>query len=102
RCVRPRRAGDHVLQKFLVSRRIDDRVTAARCSKRNLSRIDRNILLLLLDKRIQQKREFKLHPFSRTGLLYLLNLSFGQRNGGMQNSPDERGLVMVYMPNKHN
>ena len=78
RCVSPRRAGDHVLQKFLVPRRIDDGVTAARCSKRNLGRIDGDVLLLLLEKRIEQEREFKLHPLSRAGLLYLFDLPLGQ------------------------
>ena len=59
RRIRARRAGDHVLQKFLVPWRIDDDVMAPRCSKRNLRRIDRDVLLLLFEKRIEQKSDIR-------------------------------------------
>ena len=97
RCVRSRRARDHVLQKFLVPRRIDDRVTAACCSKRNLGGVDGDVLLLFLEKRIEQKREFKLHPFGCAGVLYFFDLPFRQRAGVVENAPDERGLAVIHM-----
>ncbi len=90
-----RRAGDHVLQKFLVPRRVDDDVLAPRGSKRNFGRIDRDVLFLLLKKRIEQKGKFKLHSFRRARLFYLFDLAFGQRTGVMQNAADQRGLSMI-------
>ena len=78
-----------------MARRIDDGVTAARCSKGNLGRIDGDVLLLLLKQCIEQEREFKLHPFSRAGLLYLFDLAFGERAGVMQDAPNQRRLAMV-------
>ncbi len=60
--VRARRAGDHVLEEFLVPRRVDDDVLPLRRAKRNLRRVDRDVLRLLFEQRIEQKGIFELHP----------------------------------------
>ena len=102
RCVCPRCAGDHVLQKLLVPRCIDDGVTAAPGTKRNLRRIDRDILFLLLEQRVKQEREFKLHRFGRAGLFYLVDLAFGERAGVVQDPSNQRRLAMVNVTDENN
>ena len=67
---------DHVLQKFLMPRRVDNGVTAPRRSKRNLCGVDGDVLLLLFEQCIEQEGEFKRHPFSSAGFFHLLDFSF--------------------------
>ena len=83
-----RRAGDHVLQEFLVSRRVDDDVFASRRSKRNLGRVDRDVLILLFEQRVEQKSEFKFHSLRRARFLHHLDLAFRERIGVVQNPTD--------------
>jgi hypothetical protein len=94
-CIGARRARDHVFQKFLVARRVDDDVVAARRPKRNLRRVDRDVLFLLLEQSIEQKRELKFHSFRRASLLHHVHLSVGQRIGVVQDATDERGLSVI-------
>src|SRR5205807_4084997 len=83
--------------KFFVPRRIDDGVTASRRSKRNLSSIDGDVLLLFLQKRIEQKREFKLRTLGRAGLLDFFDLAFRKRTSVVQNATYQRGLTVIDM-----
>ncbi len=93
--VGPRRSRDHVFQEFLVPRRVNNGIAAARSSKRNLSRVDSDVLLLLLEQRIEQESEFKFHPLSSAGLFNLVDLAFWKRTGVVQNPANERGLAVV-------
>ena len=96
-CIGARRARDHVLQKFLVTRCVDDDVVAARGPKRNLRCVDRDVLFLLLEQGVEQKREFKFHPFRRARLFDHVDLSVGQRIGVVQDATNERGLAVIYV-----
>src|SRR4029453_14985764 len=81
RSVGTRRSRDHIFQKLFVTRRINDGVATSRRPKRDLSRVDRDVLLLLFEQRIEQESKFELHPFTRAGLLYFIDFSLGKRAG---------------------
>ena len=95
-------ARDHVFQELFVAGRVDDGVLAARRPKRNLRGVDRDVLFLLLEQRVEQKRKFKFHPFRRTRLLHHLDLPFRKRVRVLQNPADQRGLAVVNVTDKNN
>ncbi len=95
RRIRARCARDHVLQELFVTGRVDDEVVASRRSKRDLRRINRNVLLLLLEQGVEHESKLKFHPFRRARLLHHVDLSFRQRIRVVQNAPDERGLAVI-------
>ena len=78
RRVRARRTGDHVLQKLFVTWRVDDDVRAPLRFEPDLGRIDRDVLTLLFEQRVEHKREFELHPLLRARFLHHLDLAFRQ------------------------
>ena len=78
RRIRTGRAGDHVLEKFLVAGRIDDDVTPPLRAELNLRGVDGDVLLLLFQQRIEQKGVFKFHALGVARLLNLLNLPVRQ------------------------
>ena len=84
-----------------MTRRVDDRVLPARGPKRNFGCIDRNVLFLLLEQRIEQKGIFKFYPLSRARLLHHLDLPCRQRVRILQNPADERGFSMIDVPDEH-
>ena len=71
-------AGNHVLEKLFVPGRVDDDVLPPRGAKRNLRRVDRDVLRLLLEQSIEQKGVFEFHSFRGASLLYGCDLPFGQ------------------------
>ena len=85
-----------------MARRVYDRVLPARRPKRDFRCIDRNVLLLLLDQRIEQKGIFKFHPLSRARLLHHVDLPCGQRVRILQNPADERGFSMIDVADENN
>ena len=95
RGIRAGRAGDHVLQELLVARRVDDDVGARGRLELNLRRVDRDVLLLLLEQRIEQEGVLELHPLLADSRLDLLDLAVGQRLGVVENATDERGLAVI-------
>ena len=97
RGIRAGRAGDHVLKKFLVPRRVDDDVVPRRGAKLNLRRVDRDVLLLLLQQRVEQEGVFEVHALRRASLLDLLDLAVRQRVRVEQQPPDQRRLAMIDM-----
>ena len=99
--VRPRCAGDHVLQELLVPRRVDDDVFAPLGFEPDLGRVDRNVLFLLFEQRIEHERELKFHSLRRARLLHHLDLAFRKTVRVMQDSSDESGLPMIHMAHKH-
>ena len=90
-----RRAGDHVLQELLVPRRVDDDVGTAGRLELDLRGVDRDVLLLLLEQRIEQEGVFKLHPLLAARRLDLLDLAVGQRLRVVEDAADERGLAVI-------
>jgi len=78
-----------------MARRVDDDVVAARGPKRNLRRVDRDVLFLLLEQGVEQKREFEFHSFRRASLFDHVHLPIGQRIGVMQDATDEGGLSVI-------
>ena len=73
------RAGDHVLEKFFVSRRIDDDVLPALPDEERPCRIDRDPLLLLFEKGIEEERILEFLALLPANGLYLFQLAVGQR-----------------------
>ena len=67
------------LRNSLWPGRIDDHVRALRRLELDLRGIDRDVLLLLLEQRIEQEGILELHPLLATGRLDLLDLAVGQR-----------------------
>jgi hypothetical protein len=102
RGVRTRRSGDHIFQKLFMTWCVNDGVATSRRPKRDLSRVDRNVLLLLFEQRIEQERKFKFHPLSRAGLLYFIDFPFWKRASVVQNPANERGLAMINMAHENN
>ena len=74
------RPGDHVLQEFLMAGRIDDDVVAPGAPKLNLRRIDRDVLLLLLGERIEDKGVFERLALRRARLPQALDFPVRQAN----------------------
>ena len=81
---------------------INDRVTASQRSKGNLCRVDRDVLFLLFEQRIEQKSKLKFHPFRRARLLHHLDFSLRQGVRVLQNPADQRGLAMINMTDENN
>ena len=82
--------------------RVDDHVLPLRRSKRNLRRIDRDVLFLLLEQGIEEKSILKLHPLRRAGVLDAFDFSFRQRIRVVQNPTDQSRLPVINMANENN
>jgi len=100
RGVRARRARDHVFQELLVARRIDDHVGPFLRPELNLCRVDRDVLLLLLEQRIEKKRVLEFHPFLTTCRLDLFDFSLRQGTRVVKYSPDQGRFAVVDMSDK--
>src|SRR5580765_5728991 len=94
----PGRPGDHVLEKLLVPRRVDDDVVPALPTEKRPRRIDRDPLFLLFEKGIEQKRIFELLALLPTDSLDLFKLAVRQRSRIGIEAPKQGGLPMVHMP----
>ncbi len=97
RGIRAGGAGDHVLEEFLVSRRIDDDVGADGGLELNLRGVDGNVLLLLLEQSVQQEGEFEFHPLFPACLPDLFDLAIGQRVGVVENATDQGRFSVVHV-----
>ncbi len=97
RRIRAGRAGDHVFQELLVPRRVDDDVGSAGRLELDLRGVDRDVLLLLLEQRIEQEGVFKLHPLLAARRLDLLDLAVRQRLRVVENAADKRGFAVIDM-----
>jgi len=95
RCIRTRRARNHVLQELLVTGRVDDDIRPLRRLELNLRRIDGDVLFLFLEQCIEQKRVLKFHPLLLTCRLNLLDLPFRQRVCVVEDPANERGLAVI-------
>ncbi len=73
--------GDHVFEKLLVSRRIDDHVLSLPCVEPDLRRVDGDVLVPLRLQGIHQIGPLERHAAALGGLLELLQFAFGERAG---------------------
>ena len=80
-----------------MPRRIDDDVIALSRVKRNLRRVDGDILSLLFRKSIEQKSKLKLPAFCLAQFFETLKFSIRQRACVMQQPANERRLAMIHM-----
>ena len=101
RAIRAGRAADHILEKFLVTRRVDNDVGPLLRLELDLRGVDGDVLRLLLQKSIQKERILELHPFLATSRLDLLDFPLGQRMGVVKDAPDQGGLAVIDVPDKH-
>src|SRR2546423_1110926 len=95
------RAGDHVLEKFLVARCIDDHVFSRGRAKLNLRRIDRDILLLFLRQGIEDKSVFELLALRLTARAERFDLPFRKAIGFFQQPPDQGRFAVIDMTNEN-
>ena len=96
------RPGDHVLQEFLMTRRVDDDVVTPGAPKLNLRRIDRDVLLLLLRERIEHKGVFERLALRRARLAEALSiLPSGSESVSSQNPADQRRLAVIDMTDEN-
>ena len=91
------RTRNHVLQEFLVSRRIDNQIRARLGAEPNLRRINGNALVPFGLKRIHDKRPFERHAALVANRLQILDLALGQRPSFTQDAPNQGGLTVVHM-----
>src|SRR6185295_5512051 len=91
--------GDHVLEKLLVSRRIDDDVVSALPAKERPCRIDGNSLLLLFKEGIKEERVLEFLALLPADRLDLFEFAIRQRSRIGIETPQQGGLPMVHMPN---
>ena len=75
----PSRPGDHVLEKLLVPRRIDDDIVPALPAEERPCRIDGDSLLLFLKKRIEQECVLEFLPLLPADRLDLFEFAVRQR-----------------------
>ena len=92
----PRRAGDHVLQKFLVPGRVDDDVLTARPLEEGAGGIDGHALLLLFQERVEQEGVFKLLALLLADGLDFFDLAFRQGARVRIEAPQQRRLAVVH------
>ena len=91
------RAGDHVLEKFLVARRVDDDVLPLLRLKPDLRGVDRDVLVALGLQRVHEVGPLKGHAAPLGNLLQLLELAFRQRAGVVKQAADKGGFAVVHV-----
>ena len=94
----PGRPGDHVLEKLLMPRRIDDDVVPALPAEERPRRIDGDSLLLLFKKGIEQERILEFFALLPADGLDLFKLAIRQRSRVGIETPQQGGLPVVHMP----
>src|SRR5262245_828751 len=98
----PGRTGDHVLEKLLVTRCIDDDIVSPLPGEECPRCIDGNALLLLFKKGIKQEGVLELLPLLPAYGLNLFKLAIRQRSRVCIETPQQRRLPVVHMPHDHN
>ena len=92
---------NHVLQKFLVPRRIDNDVIPVSAPKLNLRGIDRDVLFLFLGERVEDKGVLERLSFPFARLANVLDFSGSKRPGVGQNPADQGRFPVINMTNKN-
>src|SRR5690349_6207749 len=92
------RTGDHILEKLLMSRRIDDDVVSTLPTEKRPGRIDSNSLLLLFKEGIKEERVLEFLPLLPADRLDLFEFAIRQRSRVGIETPQQGGLPMVHMP----
>ena len=90
-------AGDHVLQKLFMSGSIDNDVLPPVPDEKRPGRVDRNALLLLLQKCVKQERVLELLALLAADRLDLFQLAFRQGARIGIESSHQCGLPMIDM-----
>src|SRR6267143_4714773 len=94
----PSRPGDHVLEKLLVPRRIDDDVVPTLPTEERPRRIDGDSLLLFFKKGIEQERILEFFPLLPADGLDLFKFAIRQRSRVGIETPQQGGLPVVHVP----
>ena len=89
------RAGDHVLEKLLVARRIDDDVVALGGAEPDLRGVDGDALIALGLQRVHQEGPFERHAAPLGHRLDRLELAFGQRARVVEQPADQGRLAVI-------
>lgn len=89
--------GDHVLQKLLMARRVDDDVGAGRGLEEDLGCVDGDALVALGLQGVEHERPFHRHPAPVGHGLHRFHLAVGQGAGVVQHAADQGRLAVVHM-----
>ena len=89
------RAGDHVLEEFLVSGRVDDDVVACLGAELDLRGVDGHALIALGLERVHQERPLERHAAPLAHRLDRLELALGQGAGVVEQPADQGRLAVV-------
>ena len=90
-----RRAGDHVFQKFDVSRGVDDEIIPLRRLEEAARRVDGDALTALVLERVEKEGVLERLRVAAAHLAYLLKLALRQRIGIGKQPPDNGGFSVV-------
>lgn len=93
-------AGDHVLQKLLVARGVNDDVLALGGVKQ-ICGINRDVLVTLGLECIHQVRPLERHAAALGNFLKLVQFAIGQRTRVVEQPAHKRGLAVISMPDDH-
>ena len=96
------RAGDHVLEKFLVARRVDDHVLALLAAEPDLRGVNGDVLVALGLQGVHEVGPLEGHAAPRGDGLQLLELAFRQRAGVVQKPADKCGFAVVHVADDDN
>ena len=97
RGLRPRRAGDHVLEELHVARRVVDDVVPLRRVEEAARRVDGDALRLLVLQGVEQERVLEGARVHLAHVLDLLELALGQRAGVGHQAADDGALAVVHV-----
>ena len=91
------RAGNHILQKFLMARRINNHIVALSGRELNARGVNRDTLLLFFLEGIQQVGIFKGLARIVCDFFDLVNGSLRQRIRIVKQAANDRGFAVVHM-----
>ncbi len=95
------RAGDHVLEEFLVAGRIDDDVVAGLGAELDLGGVDGHPLVALGLERVHQEGPFERHAAPRADRLDRLELALRQRARVVEQAADQGRLAVIDVADDH-
>ena len=94
--VGPGRAGDHVLEKFLVARGVDEHArTPGGGPEGDLGNVDGDVLVALGLEGVHEEGPLEGHATPLAGGLDRLKFTLRERAGVVQEAADERGLAVI-------
>ena len=93
--------GDHVLEKLLVSGRVDDDVLPRVPREKRTGRVNGDALFLFFQERIEQEGVFELLSLLAADGLDLLKPAVRERAGVGIEPAEEGGLAVVHVPDEH-